>query len=208
MANLVYLTHICWLNMCGKHENPTRSSRFPALVQNLGMQTESATFTAADLPRFFDEILAWDVRATAERLRRASDRMRELAQRIPDDAPNPSDAWNAKEVLAHIFVLSRAYGVFGYMVAKGRLGDLKLEDVITQRDVLGAETAAKPVREIVDDTVKHHERTLKYLSEATSEELRRTVKIEHGDVAAEYLFRLPLVAHLEQHLDQMEQALA
>jgi hypothetical protein len=177
------------------------------VVQNLAMQTESATFTAADLPHFFQEILVWDVKATTERLRNAGDRLHRLAERIPDDSPPSSDGWNAKEVLAHIAVLSRAYGVFGYMVAKGRLSDLKMEDVITQRDVLGAALAARPVAEILEEIDKQHQRTLQFLAEVTPEELLRTVKMEHGEVTAEYILRLPLVAHLEQHLDQVEKAL-
>src|ERR1700730_1394101 len=173
----------------------------PGLVQNLAMQTESAAFTAADLPGFFDEILVWDVKATSERLRAASLRLRQLADKVPDDAPESSDGWNAKEVLAHIAVLSRAYGVFGYMVAKGRLTELKLEDVITQRDALGAELAARPVKEILEEIERQPQRPLKFLAQATPEELLRSATGEQGGVAAEYLIRLALVAHLEQHVD-------
>jgi hypothetical protein len=172
------------------------------------MQPESATFTAADLPGFFEEILVWDVKATSERLRSAGARLGQLVHRIPEDAPASSDVWNAKEVLAHVAVLSRAYGVFGYMVAKGRLTEMRLEDVITQRDALGAELASRPVAEIVEEIQRQHQRTLKFLAEATPAELLRSVKVEQGDVSAEYLIRLPLVAHLEQHVDQLEKALA
>jgi hypothetical protein len=172
------------------------------------MQTESAAFTAADLPRFFEEILVWDARATADRLRRGNQRMHELAERIPDNAPGAGEDWNAKEILAHIAVLSRAYGVFGYMVAKGKLTELTMESVITQRDVVGAEMAARPVAEIVAEVERQHQRTLKFLEEATPEELLRKVKVENGEVTADYLVRLPLVAHMEQHLDQLEKALA
>ena len=172
------------------------------------MQTESAAFTAADVPHFFEEILVWDVKATAARLRAAGVRLRQLAVQIPDDAPSSSDGWNAKEVLAHVAVLSRAYGVFGYLVANGRLTEMKLEDVITQRDEVGAEMAARPVAEILTEIETQHQRTLKFLAEATPEELMRTVIVEHGEVTAEYLIRLPLVAHVEQHIDQIEKALA
>jgi DinB superfamily len=171
------------------------------------MQTESAAFTVADLPHFFEEILVWDAKATADRLQRGNQRMHELAPRIPDGAPEASEGWNAKEVLAHIAVLSRAYGVFSYMVAKGKLTDLTMESVITQRDVVGAEMAARPVADIVAEADRQHQRTLKFLAEVTPEELLRTVKIEHGELTVEYLLRLPLVAHLEQHLDQLEKAL-
>jgi hypothetical protein len=172
------------------------------------MQTESASFTAADLPHFMEEILVWDVRATADRLRHANARVHQLAERIPDGAPTDAAEWNAKEVLAHIAVLSRAYGVFAYMVAKGRLTELPLEGVIMQRDVVGAEMAAMPVAEIVAELDRQNQRTLEFLAAATPEELRRTLKVEHGEVTADYLIRLPLVSHFEQHLDQLEAALA
>ena len=172
------------------------------------MQTESAAFTAADLPRFFEEIYVWDVRNTADRLRRANSRVHDLAGRIPDGAPTDSPEWNAKEVLAHIAVLSRAYGVFGYMVAKGKLPELPMEGVISQRDIVGAEMAAKSVAEIIEEIDRQNQRTLTFLSQATAEELRRTVKIESGDITADYLIRLPLVSHFEQHIEQLEAALA
>src|SRR3979409_2724411 len=101
------------------------------------MQTESAAFTAAALPHFFEEILVWDVKRTAERLRNAGARLHQLATRIADDSAPSSDGWNAKEVLAHIAVLSRAYGVFGYMVATGRLTALPPGDGINKRSGRG-----------------------------------------------------------------------
>jgi hypothetical protein len=179
-----------------------------AVVQNRGMQTESASFSAADLPHFLEEILVWDVKATAGRLRTANARVHELARSVQDEVVESSQGWNAKEVLAHIAVLSRAYGIFSYMVAKGRLTELKLEEVITQRDSLGAEFAARPVVEILAEIDRQHQRTLKFLGEATPEELRRSVRVEHGEITAEHLVRVPLVAHLEQHVAQLEAALA
>ena len=188
--------------------SPHPTATVSAVVQNRGMQTESASFTAADLPHFLEEILVWDVKATAERLRTANARVHELARSVQDEAVESSQGWNAKEVLAHIAVLSRAYGIFGYMVAKRRLTELKLEEVITQRDSLGAEFAARPVVEILAEIDRQHQRTLKFLGEATPEELRRSVRVEHGEITAEHLVRVPLVAHLEQHVAQLEAALA
>jgi hypothetical protein len=172
------------------------------------MKTESAAFTAADVPGFFDEIFVHEMHVTARRLRDASARMRELATRVPENAPPASDAWNAKEVLAHMAVLSKAYGVFAYMVGTGRIEELQIGQVISQRDVVGAEMAAKPVADIVADATQSHEKTLAFLERATTEQLHRGVRTENGVITAEHLVRLPLVAHLEQHVEQLEQALA
>jgi hypothetical protein len=80
--------------------------------------------------------------------------------------------------------------------------------VITQRDVVGAEMAARPVADIVAELDRQNQRTLEFLAGATPEELRRTVKVEYGEITAEHVIRVPLVSHFEQHLDQLEAALA
>lgn len=171
------------------------------------MRESSSTFTSADVPRFFEEIFEWDKAHTADRLRRASARLVELVPKVPD-VPRAGDEWNAKEVLAHIAVLSRAYGVFGYMIAKGRLPELMLGDVISLRDAEGDKFMALSPAEIADEAVRQHERTLAFLATATSEELRRECRTESDRITAEYVFRVPLVAHLEQHVDQLEKALS
>jgi len=66
----------------------------------------------------------------------------------------------------------------------------------------------RPVAEILAEIDRQHQRTLKFLAEATPEELRRSVRVEHGEITAEHLVRVPLVAHLEQHVAQLEAALA
>jgi predicted negative regulator of RcsB-dependent stress response len=171
------------------------------------MKQESAAFTSADVPRFFNEMAALDIKGTAARLEAASVRMQELAPRIPDER-SAGETWNAKEVLAHVAVLSRAYGVFAYMVAHGRLSELNLGDIINQRDVVGEEMAQLSVAEIVAEAKKQHDRTLKFLASATTDQWATTVKTEFGDLRVESLIRLPLLVHLEDHLDQIERILA
>jgi len=170
------------------------------------VKQESTAFTAADVPRFFDEILLYEAGKVVERLRAAGERLDRLAPSVPEDGPEAT-GWNAKEVLAHIAVLSRAYGVFGYMVATGRLTELAIGDVISQRDVVGEEMAGRPVADIVAEAHRQQDRTIAFLEKATPEQLRATCRTESGTVSAEYLIRFPLVAHLELHLDQLEQVL-
>ncbi len=167
---------------------------------------DSSTFTAADIPRFFDEIFRWEMEQVAARLRRASTRVQELAAKIPD-TPRSDGEWNAKEVLAHIAVLSRAYGVFSYMIATGRVTEIPLGEVINQRDLEGDKYMAMPASEIAAEAVKQHARTLRFLAGATLDQLRRECRIEGGVMTAEHVIRLPLLAHLEQHVEQLEKAL-
>ena len=171
------------------------------------MRESSNAFTAADLPRFFDEMVQWDVRHTRERLRAASERMNQLAAQVPETS-RADGAWNAKEILAHIAVLSKAYGVFSYFIASGRLSDLALGDVINQRDAEGDKYMAMSCMEIAAAATTEHQRTLKFLDGAALDDLRRECRVEGGTITAEYVVRLPLVAHLEQHIEQLQEALA
>jgi hypothetical protein len=171
------------------------------------MRQESAAFTSADVPRFFSQLAELDIAQTRDRLKAASARMVELAARVPDERGD-GETWNAKEVLAHVAVLSRAYGVFAYMVAHERIGELNLGDIISQRDVVGEEMAQQSVAEIVAQARKQHDRTLKFLATATTEQWSKTVRTEFGELRVEGLIRLPLVVHLEDHLDQVERLLA
>jgi hypothetical protein len=167
------------------------------------MKQESLAFTAADVPRFFDEILLYEMQKVAARLRAAGERLDRLVAAIPD-ARGEGVEWSAKEVLAHIAVLSRAYGVFAYMVATGRLTELEIANVISQRDVVGEEMAGQPVADIVAEIHRQHDRTLAFLDRATTDQLKAHLRTENGTITVEYLLRFPLLAHLELHLDQLE----
>jgi len=171
------------------------------------MRENSNRFTADDLPRFLSEIFDHETRNTADRLRRASQRMNELVARVPEE-PRGDGEWNAKEVLAHIAVLSHAYGVFSYMIANGKLSELNFADVISQRDVEGDKYMAMTAAEIAAEATRQHQRTLKFLAGASAEQLLRECRVESGTITAEYVVRLPLVVHLEQHVAELEKALA
>ncbi|MHB8507471.1 MAG: DinB family protein [Candidatus Dormibacteria bacterium] len=167
------------------------------------MKNESRAFTAADVPRFFDELRLEEAANLADRLRAGSARLQQLAARVPEDG-GQAEGWNAKEILAHVAVFSRAYGVFAYMIARGRLPQLELAAVINQRDTFGEEMVKRSVAEIVGEAVEQHQKTLAFLEKATPAQLAAECRVEDGTVTPELLIRLPLVAHLEQHLRHLE----
>ncbi|GAC1334669.1 MAG: hypothetical protein NVSMB17_16630 [Candidatus Dormibacteria bacterium] len=171
------------------------------------MRENSNTFTSQDLSRFLNEIFDIETRNLADRLRRASERMNELAAEVSDE-PRGDGEWNAKEILAHIAVLSRAYGVFSYMIATGRLTELNFGEVISQRDLEGDKYMAMSAAEVAATATEQHQRTLKFLERATPEQMLRECKVETGSITAEYVVRLPLVVHLEQHVLELEKVLA
>ena len=174
------------------------------------MRLESPDFTAEDLDRFVDELVEHEREVLVQRLEAASSRLLDLASRVPEEPGEPgSESWNANEVLAHLAVLSKFYGVLTYQIGAGRLTTLKLLENVHLRDVLGSEMAKTRPSELVAIARREHEKTLGWLRRATAAELRRECIADgRWRFTAEEMARRPLICHLEVHLDQLAEALA
>lgn len=172
------------------------------------MRIESADFTTEDLGSFYNQLVDQDRLALVDRLERASARLRQLAPRVHAQTPTTEGDWNAGEVLAHMVVLSKFYGVLGYRVGTGAITELDLLDQVHRRDEAGEAMAQMPAEQIAEMALSEHERTRTWLRQATPRQLERRVKIDDGPAwTAEKVIRLLLGAHLEQHLDQLERSL-
>jgi hypothetical protein len=173
------------------------------------MRIESPNFTAQDLAGFLNELDESDRLALADRLERASARLGEVAARLPAAPPRQSgEAWSALEVLAHIAVLSKFYGMLTYKIGKGEMTELDLVGNVGLRDVLGEQLSRLPAAELVDMARADQARTVAYLRSADGAALRRQCSTGGGlSMAAGEVARLPLCAHLEQHLRQLEDTL-
>lgn len=175
------------------------------------VRIESTGFGVEELERFLADIEDVDRRALVARLEAASARLAGLGARVRQAAGG--EAWSAHEVLAHIAVLSRFYGIVTYKIGRGEMTELDLLGNVNLRDVAGQEMARMPPEELVALALADQRRTLDYLRGATVEELRRSARLQLGgeqasEMTAAEVARLPLCSHLEQHLDQLEAALA
>jgi hypothetical protein len=172
------------------------------------MKIESPEFTQADLDKFFDEQLDRERQRLAERLESASARLAAVATRITS-VVGGGDQWSNHEVLAHIAVLSKFYGVMVHRVASGQMTEVDLLDATKLRDVAGEQTATLPTADIIASIAKDHARTASLLRSMDPRALRMTARLPSGEtVSAEFLVRYPLINHLEQHVEQLERALA
>ncbi|TMF04376.1 MAG: DinB family protein [Chloroflexi bacterium] len=170
------------------------------------MKIESPAFTQDDLDKFFDEQLDRERLHLARRLEEASARLAAIAPRIT--AHEGGEQWSDHEVLAHIAVLSKFYGVMVHKITSGQMTEVDLLDATKLRDVAGEQTAALPTADIIRSIATDHSRTVKLLRELDATALRRTARLPTGEeVTAEFLVRYPLINHLEQHVEQLEQAL-
>lgn len=172
------------------------------------MKLESPAFDRRQLDDFRLELMAQDREVLAARLEAASGRVRELAARVAETPPSDSAEWNAREVLAHIAVLSKFYGVAAKRIAEGTWQDFDLLEHVAQRDVAGRQVAELPIAEVVALIGDAHARTLAFLHAADPASLYRRAGIGGGvTMSAEEILRLALCAHLELHAEQLERAL-
>jgi hypothetical protein len=173
----------------------------------MSMKIESTAFTRADVEKFLDEMLDHDRRFLADRLEKASSRLAELGPRV---APGQSESeWSPHELLAHIAVLSKFYGVLVHKISSGQMSDLDLLENVNLRDVVGEQMAQIEPAELLRMALADQARTLKLLRAAEPSSLRRQARQENGELmSAVDVARLPLINHLEMHVDQLERALA
>jgi hypothetical protein len=194
------------------------------------MNNESTAFTATDLQAFLDEMIDHDRLMLADRLQRASERLAEYGELVTrghakdaqggasgagsarPDAPRgdvPPQDWTAHEVLAHIVVLSKFYGVIFHKVSGGKMAELDLLNNVGLRDAMDEQMAQLEPQELLRMALSEHARTIKALRGADVASMQREVTVDGGEkMTAEQIARLPLISHLELHIDQLARALA
>jgi hypothetical protein len=172
------------------------------------MKLESPSFTRQQVDAFRAELMEHDRDLLVKRLEAAGARLREQIGRVVAGEGTEDGDWNAHEVLAHVAVLSKFYGVAAKRIADGSWEEFDLLAFVSQRDVAGSEAARMPVAELAAAIEKDHGRTLEFLRAVDPRELYRRAAIGEGEsMSAEEVIRLALCAHLELHLAQLEAAL-
>jgi DinB superfamily len=171
------------------------------------MKIESTSFTRADVEQFLDEMVDHDRQALADRLEKASSRLAELGPRV---LPARGEGeWSPHELLAHIGVLSKFYGVLVHKISSGQMSELALLENVNLRDVVGEQMAQVEPAELLRMALADQARTLKLLRTAEPAALRRQATQENGELISAFdVARLPLINHLEMHVDQLERAQA
>jgi len=160
---------------------------------------------------FLDEAVDHERGRLADRLEADSARLADLVQRIPSPAAGTTRSgsdWSAHDILAHIVVLSKFYGTVTYRVGSGKLSQIELLEAVQSRDPAGEQLSSLPAAELLAMAQQDHQRTIAYLRSADSAAMqRRAVLYEGFSMSAAEIAQLPLCAHLEIHLDQLEGAL-
>jgi hypothetical protein len=171
------------------------------------MKIESTSFTRVEVEQFLDEMLDHDRHLLAERLEHASARLAALGPRVR--AGGGETEWSQHELLAYIAVLSKFYGVLVHKISSGQMSELDLLQNVNLRDILGERLAQIEPAELLRMALADQARTLQLLRTADASSMKRTAKQENGEpISADEVARLPLVNHLEMHVDQLERALA
>jgi uncharacterized damage-inducible protein DinB len=172
------------------------------------MKIESPTFTMDDIRAFMSSYRDRERHLLADRLQRVSERVAELGPRVKRQIDDTESEWNAHETLAHIAVVSKFYGVLVHRIASGKLDDMNLLEAVNLRDSAGRQMAELEPDELVRQAVADHQRTIKTLREVDSSSLEKSARIDDGtSMSAEQVARMPLISHLELHVEQLEKML-
>jgi hypothetical protein len=168
------------------------------------VKIESPSFTQSDLQQFLDGQLDRERMHMADRLERASERLAAIAPYIQTEV-GPDGEWTDHEVLAHIAVLSKFYGVMVHKISSGQLTEVDMLANTNLRDVAGEQMAAMSPDELLMMIRADHARTARLLRTVDATALRRSARLPSGEtVTAEFLARYPLINHLEEHVEQLE----
>ena len=173
------------------------------------MKLESPAFTMDDVRNFMDTYMDRERHLLADRLQKISNRVAELGPRVQAEPGDEGDEWNAHEILAHIAVVSKFYGVLVHRIAGGKMDDFDLLEAVNMRDAAGRQMSQLPPEELTRMALADHQRTIQTLREADAGSLRRSARVDDGtSMTAEEVARMPLVSHLEMHIEQLEKMLA
>lgn len=173
------------------------------------MKIESPTFTIDDIRAFMTSYRDRERQLLADRLQRVSDRVAELGPRVERRTDDTETEWNAHETLAHIAVVSKFYGVLVHRIASGKLDDMNLLEAVNMRDSAGRQMAELEPGELARLAVADQQRTIRTLREVDPSSLERSARIDDGtSMTAEQVARMPLVTHLEMHVEQLEKMLS
>src|SRR5712692_8786302 len=92
--------------------------------------------------------------------------------------------------------------------AAGTVADVNLLDSVHARDIAIDQAAEQAPSDLLRTALIDHERTVKTLRSVDPGALRRTIRIDgETTMTAEELARLPLINHLEAHIEQLERSL-
>jgi len=171
------------------------------------MKIESPTFTLDDLKGFLDTYRDRERNILADRLKEASERMTALGPRIKSERSDQEE-WTAHELLAHIAVLSKFYGVLVHRIATGQQPNMDIMEAVRLRDSVGHQMSQLEPPDLLRMCVADHDRTIETLRTAAPQDLRRSAQLgDDIEMTAEDIARLPLVSHLEIHIEQLERLL-
>lgn len=167
------------------------------------MKIESPGFTEVDVRAFLEETLELERLRLADRLEADSARLEQLVDQGID--AGEGEQWSGHDILAHIVVLSKFYGVLTSQVGSGKMAGADLLGAAQARDVAAEPLLTRPAATLLEMAQREHRRTIAYLRQASPMDLaRRATLLGDVSMSALEIATLPLCAHLEIHLDQLE----
>jgi hypothetical protein len=179
------------------------------------MKMESLSFTADDYDEIVGGYFERERRHLITRLWLVVDETEALIPHLQDEcrsAERPigrltrANKWNAIETLAHMAIAAQFFGSLIHMIAENEeVGDPI--QVMNLRDQAMADALELPEEVLVKQLRENIERTIDFLEKVPYDDLRQGIRFASRALTAEDFCRISLCHHLEDHLEQMREAL-
>ncbi len=154
---------------------------------------------------FLDEVTEHERQRLIDRLQASSAALAAQVKRGVNTSANGEARWSGHDVLAHIAVLSKYYGMLTYQVGSGKVSEVDLLQAVRARDIAGEQLGRLSDSELLAVIDGDHQRTIAFLKSADAAAMHRRAELYPGfSMSAFELASLGLCAHLEIHLAQLE----
>jgi DinB family protein len=171
------------------------------------MIIESPSFTEAT---YHDVVGAYFERERGEliaRLRRVAEDTDALVPEVEGPVRSAEGSWNALETLAHMAISAQFFGWAIQEAAQGHEVGAEMLDLMKLRDPAIVDALDRSPAELAGEVREGLERTIGFLEAVPYDDLRTSIAFCGRRLSAEDFTRISLAHHLEDHLEQMREAL-
>ncbi|MGH9194777.1 MAG: hypothetical protein ACRD1T_03445 [Acidimicrobiia bacterium] len=172
------------------------------------MKIESTEFTPDVFDSFIEQYLTHEREHVKGRLLKVVEEVESMLPAIESRSAAAEEKWSANETLAHMAVSTQFFGWLVHQVAKQEEIQGDIVEMLRMRDVAGSDASQKPSAELAKQLRDSIERTISFAGSVSVDELRNSIKYLSRDMTAEDILRIPLCGHLEEHVEQLREAVA
>lgn len=171
------------------------------------MKIESTEFTEADIGDFLSDYFELERKQLIARLTRIAEDTEALVPSIEGRSGSAESEWNALETLAHMALSAQFFGWLVHEIATKKELEGDINEMLKLRDIAGAEAARLAPDVLAKQVRENIERTVAFIEKVPYDDLRNSVRYGGREMTGEDALRISYINHLEDHVNQIRNAI-